>query len=73
MSDYPKMLYRRGKIQGARLLLNSDDVWYAVAQDAAEADAMKSEAGFMTHAELFAPKPEPTPAPKRGRPRKDAQ
>ena len=46
MSEFPKMLYRRGKIRGALKLWPHKDVFYAIANDEEEQDAMISEAGF---------------------------
>lgn len=44
--QHPKMLYRKGNIRGAHKLWNEPGVYYAVASDQDDEDAMVAEASF---------------------------
>lgn len=46
MQEHPKMLYRKGKLKGTVEVFGQAGIYCAVAHDATEESAMKSEAGF---------------------------
>lgn len=45
-TEYPKMLYRTGKVMGAKPVFGHPEIFYVIAADAEEARAMSEGAGF---------------------------